>query len=358
MAADPDRLGIYILDVGQGDCTFIVPPEADKVGPILFDCADAQTAERFVSNHRINHLSAVIASHLDKDHIGGLLTFLVDHLAQGGTLGKLYLSADRAEPRRITNTLTALLDQATAWEANPPCDGFNLIAPVRTNDGPVEAARGSDWRIEVVLPFQGTYSRADSAKGGQPNLASAVVRVERKGTAVLIGGDAPLGSWERLQVTGVGATAIRTPHHGGDILEAGTNWRTYADLYDAVGAEHALVSVGTGNGDDHPLPDHVDAARRKGACELRCTQLTRRCHPRPLDRRSAALAQAGGVAYPYRHLAPGGGPAHHTRLEVPCVGSIALWIDADGRLEVEPDPLNTRSLHTQLVQTLATPMCR
>lgn len=357
MAVDPSRLGVYVLDVGQGDCTFLVPPQGEG-DPILFDCADAQTAERFVANHGIKHLAAVIASHLDKDHIGGMLAFLQDHLEKRGTIGTLYLTADRAAPRRITNALAALLDQAMNWEENPPCAGFTLKAPVRTNDGPIRVAGGQGWRIEIVLPFQGTLNRAVSAAGGQPNLASAVVRVERAGTSVLIGGDAPLGSWGRLESAHARATAIRTPHHGGDILEAGRAWRTFEDLYDAVQAEHALVSVGTGNRHGHPLPDHLSAARRGGACEVRCTQLTDRCHPRPLDRQALALAQAGGVEYPYRHRAPGGTPTDPNRHEVPCVGSMALWLDGQGRVELTPDPLDPRSPHAQLVSTMATPMCR
>ena len=53
-------LGIYFLDVGQGDCTFVVPP-AGEGRPILFDCNDAYVALRFVANHGITHLAAVVA---------------------------------------------------------------------------------------------------------------------------------------------------------------------------------------------------------------------------------------------------------------------------------------------------------
>ena len=357
MGADPSRLGVYVLDVGQGDCTFVVPPSGEG-DPVLFDCADAPTAERFVANHRIDHLSAVIASHLDEDHVGGLLPFLRGHFEQGKTVGALYLTADRAVPRRITSALAALLDQAMRWEETPPCAGFTLVAPVRTNDGPLRVAGGQGWQIEIVLPYQGTYNRAVSAAGGQPNLASAVVRVRRGGSSVLIGGDAPLGSWERLGTAQLGATAIRAPHHGGGILEAGKTWRGFEDLYDAVRAEHALVSVGTGNRHRHPEPAHLSAARRGGACAVRCTQLTDRCHPLPLDRRGRALAQAGAVAYPYRHLAPGGAPGGPSREEVPCVGSMAMWLDAQGHLDVAPDPADPLAPHAQLVGTLATPLCR
>jgi beta-lactamase superfamily II metal-dependent hydrolase len=63
-----------MLDVGQGDCTIVVLPAAHGEEPsaIVFDCADAYVAERFVANHAIKRLRAVVASHLDIDHIRGV----------------------------------------------------------------------------------------------------------------------------------------------------------------------------------------------------------------------------------------------------------------------------------------------
>jgi hypothetical protein len=45
-----EPLRVFFLDVGQGDCTFVVPPVAESA-PILFDCADSYVAERFVAAH-------------------------------------------------------------------------------------------------------------------------------------------------------------------------------------------------------------------------------------------------------------------------------------------------------------------
>jgi beta-lactamase superfamily II metal-dependent hydrolase len=357
MVIDPSRLGIYVLDVGQGDCTFIVPPEGEG-DPILFDCADAPTAERFIANHRINRLEAVVASHLDEDHVGGLLPLLKAHFEEGGEVGTFFLSADRAVSRRITKVLAALLNQAETWEKEFAARGFVLAHPVRGNAGALSIASGPDWKVEILLPFQGTHNLAVSAAGAAPNLASAVLRVSRAGTSVLIGGDAPLGSWERLDAANTRAAAIRTPHHGGNILQAGRRWTTYGDLYQAVAADHALISVGTTNGHNHPQPPHVQAARRTGACAVRCTQLTPRCHVAVDAVRGQALTQAGTVEYPYRHLNPGGGPSNATRREVPCVGTMSLAIDARGAIDITPDPADMRSPHAALVDRLASPLCR
>lgn len=96
MSADPARLEVYFHDVGQGDCTIIVPPHGEG-DPILFDCADSYVAERFFANHGMTRLEAVVVSHLDLDHMGGILPFLKQHFAQGGEVGKLVLAKEREE---------------------------------------------------------------------------------------------------------------------------------------------------------------------------------------------------------------------------------------------------------------------
>lgn len=126
MAPESSPLGIYILDVGQGDCTFIVPPRGEGA-PILFDCNDAYVAERFASNHAITHLRAVIASHLDRDHIRGIVPFLQSHFDSGRTLEMLVVGIDRPPDRGGPgHEISTLLERALAWERTPPCAGFVL----------------------------------------------------------------------------------------------------------------------------------------------------------------------------------------------------------------------------------------
>lgn len=354
MPTDTSALGVYALDVGQGDCTFIVPP-ADECAPILVDCNDRHIAERFLKNHSVNHLHAVIATHLDVDHVGGLLELLLTHFNEGGTVGALYIAADRSASNRLSRTLSALIKQTSAWERSPPCAGFTLEMPARTNRGPVTIASGDDWRVELVAPFLGAHNEAVVSASGMPNLASTVVRVTRAGRAMLIGGDAPLGSWEQLEPELLSADVIRAPHHGGDINEGGRRWRQPAELYSAVGATQTIFSVGTRNSYEHPEPQHVEAARRGGVCGVRCTQLTPRCHADPQSRRQEALQLAAGVEWPYRHLdKPGVEPGARSG-EVPCFGSMVSWIDAQGAIQHAPAP---EGAHVTLLSSLATPMCR
>jgi beta-lactamase superfamily II metal-dependent hydrolase len=344
MSRDPARLDIYCLDVGQGDCTVILPPEGQG-DPILFDCADAYVAQQFFANHGVRRLSAVVVSHLDQDHIAGVLPFLKQFFQQGGTLGELVISLDRTNE---SQEALQLLNAVIAWEGAPPCQGFRVTPPMRDR----VLASGTGWDVTLVLPFWGDALQA-SRRNGQANTASAVLRVARAGAAVLLGGDAELRAWERLDDPLRPAKVIRTPHHGGKLGPVGSLWQGFHDLYDAVGADHAVVSVGTTNRHQHPLPEHIIAARRSTQCRVLCTQMTAQCHGN-LDqvRRSAVGGVASSIEPPYRHQAvPGDGPARRQN-EVPCAGTVLISLDALGQVSVQP-----KAKHEGLVATLSSPLC-
>jgi hypothetical protein len=325
----------------------VLPPEGEG-DPILFDCADPYVAARFFDNHAITHLAAVVVSHLDVDHIRGILPFLKQHFAKGGLVDRLVLGLDR---REVGDAATALLDAALAWEANPPHAGFQLVPPHRSS-GPVRLLAASNWSIDLVLPFYGTSLEAQH-NGDASNLASAVLRVERGTASVLVGGDAPLGSWERLEPNLRGANVIRVPHHGGEIREGGHMWTTFDDLYNAVKADRAVVSVGSLNRHAHPRPDHLAAMRRGTQCRVLCTQMTEQCHAKLPKVRADALQNAAGLEYPYRHRAKPGHPSQRPPDEVPCAGTVLISIDASGTVYVLPKPAR----HEALISQLDRPLC-
>jgi beta-lactamase superfamily II metal-dependent hydrolase len=358
VAANPSSrdLGIYFLDVGQGDCTVIVPPEGQGRA-IIFDIADQYVIERFVANHELE-IGSVVASHLDKDHIGGMLGFLRGHLGAGKSIDRIYLGPDRPVRPGKNRQLRELVEQTFTWaKAKPP------VIIVKDNWRDIEypltlAEYDDDWRVGLVLPMNYTRNEAAMRVGPHSNMCSAVLRVERAGQAVLIGGDAPLGSWEQLEPDLLPARAIRAPHHGGDIREGGEQWKQLGDLYDRVSAELGVISVGTNNSPrwSHPHEDHALAIRRKGACRLLCTQLTRRCHEEPQLLRDRALRAATSVEYPYRHYDdPQQARASKRRSqEVPCAGTVVVWLDSSGELHHEPGP---NSAHAQLLRRVDDPLC-
>jgi len=81
----PD-IGVYSLDVGQGDATIIVLPEG--AGAVVFDCHDERVVSQVLRTWGIATIQAFIISHLDIDHIRGALSFLRSHPERNGRVGE------------------------------------------------------------------------------------------------------------------------------------------------------------------------------------------------------------------------------------------------------------------------------
>jgi beta-lactamase superfamily II metal-dependent hydrolase len=342
MAAPDGPLGVYFLDVGQGDCTFIVAPDGTTV---LVDCNDAYVARRFLEDHRLERIHAVVVTHLDLDHLRGVLPLLKAWLESGKSVGQLYIGRDRFAAGIKTNA-AILIEQALAWEK---AGRLELCSPFREGQ-PKDVATGLGWSIRIVAPRYSAQVSHDVRGRSEPNELSAVVRVERSGSAVLIGGDATFGSWEAMDPADRCAKVIRTPHHGGDILQGAASWTSYPDLYAAVAPEAVAFSVGTHNRHGHPLEEHVKAPGP--SCLRLCTQLTARCEASVASHRTRALDQHGRVEFPYRHRIKSRGDRH---AEVPCAGSIGVFVDSAGRIEYEPPQ---RGWHERFVASLSSPLCR
>ena len=334
---DDERLGVYFLDVGQGDCTFVLDGGGRGV---LFDCADALVAKQFATDKGLGELRAVVVSHLDADHIRGMHAFLKWWIEdQKAPLGVLHIDVDRAT---LTKVARELLAAVLTW------DGDRKLTLDRSDRGlrPTPVWSSGDARVELVLPWYAKKLEGRVEGREKPNESSAVLRVVRGGAAILIGGDAPVSSWQQLEPELLPARVFRVPHHGGTIDEGAAGW-TLETLYERVDAEHAVVSVGTNNGNyAHPQAEHVRAMKRGERCRVLCTQLTPQCHSNPSALRPGYEARSSGVSPPYRQRSKEG--------EVPCAGSVAAWIDDRGAVEVEP----ARALHESFIGTLSRPLCK
>ena len=104
-------LQVHHIDVGQGDCTLIISP--DNKTTVLIDAGDEGCGSRFVLPYLrrvgVSHLSYVLVSHYDADHIGGM-----DEVIGGIGLkrvGKVYDRGDKPSPK---NTGTVQLYKKAA----------------------------------------------------------------------------------------------------------------------------------------------------------------------------------------------------------------------------------------------------
>ena len=346
-----DHLAIFMLDVGQGDGTVVLLPNRNAV---VFDCADDVVLDKLLRHWQVPAIEAFVLSHLDQDHIAGALQFLQTWT---GPIGVVALSADRdlTDEHEEARRAKALVDQVKLESQEHDGRGrrWELITNERYHR---PLAEGPGWSVRLLAPAHAqNLQREREGAWEDANRYSSILRVEAGGTAMLIGGDAPLISWSALPAAERPAHVFRIPHHGGALDDGVTpdDWNV-ARLYREVDAKTALVSVGTNNGHGHPREPWVGPITGGGACRMLCTQVTARCHApfdavdaEGRDRRDAdeIAAQRKRVLQqpefnhwaepPWRHLTDRRGDVRRGRLEVPCAGdrrglAVPGWAGAGG----------------------------
>lgn len=257
---------VSCVDVGQGDCTVVV----DDAGfGILIDCRDGEAgaAVSELRHLQCRDLSAVIVSHTHCDHFGGVLDVIeeVDDLFTG----ELYFNHDSfmavpvAGPERgiAGKKLRALLNRAAEL-------GEGRIQRAET---PATGQAGEiTW--ELLAPNYGEVQRAVAV--GDANIASGVALLNVGNDAVVVGGDAQLPTWERIEPRVQNVSVARWPHHGGSLSASDpvADERIMGMLNPSI----VVVSVGAGNTHGHPTSAFFKAAKAS-PCTLMCTQATSTC---------------------------------------------------------------------------------
>lgn len=213
------QMEIYGFDVGQGDSTFI----RTKEDAILIDGGNNGKGEdvvRYLQKLGIKRLTAVIATHPDADHIGGLDTVLDA------------FPVDSVYAPRVTHTTETYRDFLLAVKR----EGVTIKSVKAGLKIPSEAAR-----FTFLAPLtDGTHDL---------NSWSAVLRVEHGQDRFLFMGDAPIRTEQQLleSNTDVRADVLKLGHHGADTSSS-------LPFLQAVSPKRALISAGKDNAYRHPRP--------------------------------------------------------------------------------------------------------
>ncbi|WP_336922864.1 ComEC/Rec2 family competence protein [Aquipuribacter sp. SD81] len=249
---------LYFIDVGQGDCTLMV--DSLSRAALIVDCP-SHAANRIAAFLRTNnlHLAAVLVTHWDRDHYGG-----VARLARSFLPPQVFYNHDTLFPEPpygrsgIRSTLKTFL--------NLPPGSLNPAAyPASGSVGSIK------WRL--LAP---THAEISSAYvKGRRNEASAVVEVLVGNVRILIGGDAVASTWSRLLSSGLGqASVLRWPHHGAE-LHGDPTLSIAKKLLSSTNPDATIVSVGAENTYAHPHLGVISAAA--SVSEVACTQRTSGC---------------------------------------------------------------------------------
>jgi competence protein ComEC len=229
----PSHFTVTFLDVGQGDATLLQTPDGATV---LVDGGPPGTGlPAKLRNRGVRSLDAVVLTHAQEDHQGGLAdvlaSFDVGLLLDGGIPG------DGADHRRI-------------------------VALARARGATVRSARtgqrlriGRDLRLRV-LAAAGPHAISDT----DPNLRAVVLIASYGSDDVFLPADAESEVTGALSLPDV--DVMKVAHHGSEDPGLG-------DLLARLRPEVAAIEVGRHNRFGHPRPATLAALRAAGVAVRR-----------------------------------------------------------------------------------------
>jgi competence protein ComEC len=260
-------LDVLLLDVGHGSCALAIAESRT----IVIDGAPGVVLLETLEAEGIAEIDAVLISHADEDHIGGI----VELLNQGSIRVKRVLAnPDSSKATAAWRDLRAAVSDAMKR-------GTALLPSLTTNDS---AALSSDDMIVDVLhpnPVAALGAAGGSDTAGRrmtSNSMSAVVRIRsRDGASILLTGDLDRNGLDNAVEDGanLSADALVFPHHGG--LCGDTDVEGFTDEVAArVDPEVVLFSIDRVR---YGLPreDVMAAIRKRQIAHVACTQLSQKC---------------------------------------------------------------------------------
>jgi competence protein ComEC len=218
-AAPPSAgLVVRVLDVGQGDSILLQPPGAE---PVLVDTGPpGDGVEDRLRELGIDSLAALVISHDQSDHAGGLVGLL-----------------QSVEVDRVVYGLSAPRLRAAAVAAG--------VEPFQLAEG-----SGLDFgalRLKALWPPRELLG----ARSEDPNRLSLVLLARWRHFTMLLTGDAEA---ESVPMDPGPVDVLKVSHHGSD--DGGLE-----DLLERSVPKLAVISVGEGNPFGHPTPATVAELR-------------------------------------------------------------------------------------------------
>ncbi|WP_323000411.1 ComEC/Rec2 family competence protein [Castellaniella sp.] len=232
---------LHALDVGQGSALLLRTARH----AVVFDVgarhareADegARTVVPALRALGVRWLDALIASHADLDHAGGMRSVL-----ESVPVEQTFSSFD----------LDRWLDREASLLQADPAQRPLAASP---------CLFGGRWRIDgVSFEFLWPLDVRHERKGAQSNAGSCVLRVRGKHHSLLLTGDIDARTEAALVQRGLTqADVVVAAHHG-------SRSSSSVPFVQAVAAQHVIVQVGRWNRHGHPADAVLDRWRQSGA---------------------------------------------------------------------------------------------
>lgn len=238
------RLHVAFLDIGQGDAIWIQAPNGRE---LLIDSGPDQSVLESIGKEKSffdNTIDMVLATHSDKDHIGGF-PYIFDRYQI-----PLVIESEISSPTIIDKTFTQRIISESS----------NRLL-VRTGERIVLDPRYGIV-VDILFPDQNTT-------GWETNEASVIIKITYGSTSFLLTGDSP-SEVEQFLVKTYGeqlkSDVLKLGHHGSKTSSS-------AEFLETVQPSIAIVSAGLGNKYGHPHEEVIEKTEDVHAQILETAQL-------------------------------------------------------------------------------------
>ncbi len=230
-----EKLNIYCLDVGQGDCTYMVFPDGKTM---LIDAGEADSdAYIKLRDYITEGINYFVITHPHSDHAGGAEDVIDNYEIE------TILMPDAGN---TSSFFENLLDKIAQEE----------IPVIQAKTGTVIHER-EDFKAEIISPREEGYNDL--------NNMSAVVKITYGENEFLFMGDAEKEVEEDITAD-VRSDFIRVGHHG-------SNTSSSKSFLNRVKPKYAVISVGEFNSYGHPHREVLNRYEKIGTQIYRTDQM-------------------------------------------------------------------------------------
>lgn len=247
-------LQIYFLDVGQGDGIFIQTPSAHTYlidgGSTNVKKIGKYRIEPFLKSKGIKKIDYMMISHMDQDHINGLMEML-EHQKEGGISIKNVILPD-TQTKDVYQEVVELVSK-------------KRITLHYMGQG--EGILNGEVSLEILYPRKGWV--------GEPgNESSLVVYLKYGSFTVLFTGDIEGRGEEELLLVlkekwrkeTLPLTVLKVAHHG-------SKYSTKEEVLELLKPKIAVISSGEGNLYHHPHKELIQRLEEENSIILRTDTL-------------------------------------------------------------------------------------
>ncbi len=232
----PKDLKIYFVDVGQGDCTFIVTP---KNKTILIDGGGStgsdfdvgeSTLLPYILDRGYKKIDLMFISHFDQDHVGGLLTILREF-----KVNKVYISKQEENSENYQKFLEIVK------EKNIPVTIVKI---------------GDRINVEKNFYFDILWPEEKQIEENKINNNAIVMKLNYNGFSCLFTGDIEKVAEEKIvKLYGnkqiLKSDILKVAHHG-------SKTSTTEKMIKQIKPKVALIGVGENNLFGHPSSEVIE----------------------------------------------------------------------------------------------------